>query len=138
MLTVQELRRAAGVARYTPQSKYILQILSILDDCCQEILDRVEDGEELDEVPASSKLFNFLHQLKAKEIKLLDQPELFKPTYPDDITKIRSLCPEVKNLNDFIVEQLWENYSEDCYCAGWLMVPDDLSDFVRYIDGPKF
>ncbi len=55
MLTVQEMRAASLHPEFgNPNDIRVKKILEILDDCAQEILDVVDEGSELDEIPSTT------------------------------------------------------------------------------------
>lgn len=44
--------------------------------------------------------------------------------YPEDITKLRAIIPELAGLLDYQIQELYERYSEETHCAGWLIIDD--------------
>lgn len=48
--------------------------------------------------------------------------------YQKDIAKIKRSFPTVRELPDFVVETLWRRFSEDCYCAGFLVIDESYMD----------
>ena len=51
-----------------------------------------------------------------------------------DIATMRQHIPELDDCSDGIVHMLYSNWSEDFYCAGWLIVDDDtIREFRKYL-----
>jgi len=45
-----------------------------------------------------------------------------KIVYPEDIKTIKKLIPKIDHLSDQAVENLWFDFSEDCFAATWMKV----------------
>lgn len=58
--------------------------------------------------------------------------------FPEDIEKIRDLSESLVPLNitDFILQVLWESFSEEFFCAQFMAVDEQLvKQFDRWLDG---
>ena len=56
--------------------------------------------------------------------------------YPEDIKKLKEYFPELKALSDSKVQEIYREYSEDYYCAGWLILTEDSrKEFSEYLQG---
>lgn len=63
--------------------------------------------------------------------------EDFKPQYPEDIKAIREYLESVGELKctDKELDDLWSEFSEDYYCAGWMTVTDKLLEqFADFLE----
>ena len=61
--------------------------------------------------------------------------------FQEDMGKILNYLNENGKLmiNARAVESLYEGYSEDCWCAGWISVNDDrLKDFADWLSQVEF
>jgi hypothetical protein len=47
--------------------------------------------------------------------------------YPDDVKRLRRKIPELASLTDHDIQDLYHTWSEDCYCASWLIF-DSFND----------
>jgi len=61
----------------------------------------------------------------------------FKPRYPEDFNKIKRYLEAVGTLNctDEKLEELYAEFSEDKYAAGWLIIDHTiLEEFANYLN----
>lgn len=42
--------------------------------------------------------------------------------YPEDIRKIKEIIPELRKYSDGQVQQFYKEFSDDVYCAGWMII----------------
>ncbi len=58
-------------------------------------------------------------------------------TFPEDVATLRAGVHELAHYPDFVVEVLYEKWSEDYYCAGWLYLSDERIDEFRnwFVEG---
>ncbi len=58
----------------------------------------------------------------------------YKVRYPDDVATLKSSIPELAAVNDFVVELMYRNWSEEYFCAGWLILsPHIVNEFAEYL-----
>lgn len=61
-----------------------------------------------------------------------------KIRYPEDISKLKSEIPEIANLSDSDVYELYSSFSEEFRSASWLILNDDfIQDFKEWLLIPK-
>ena len=54
--------------------------------------------------------------------------------FSDDIKKLKENIPELADLSDKYVADLYSNYSEEKHCAGWIILYDspETYEYFRY------
>lgn len=60
------------------------------------------------------------------------------PTYPEDVKYIRAELEKLGEVNgtNYEIGQAWRDFSDECYCAGFLN-PDkekSVAEFARWLD----
>jgi len=55
----------------------------------------------------------------------------FKIEYPEDISKLKAGIPELMDVNDSLIQQMYAQWSEDYYCAGWLIMSEGTVEEFR-------
>lgn len=79
-----------------------------------------------------------------EETTMLNNKKIFKffnkkedPTYPEDVKYIRAELEKLGTVSctDAELGQAWRDFSEECYCAGFLN-PDEkyVAEFARWLD----
>ena len=69
------------------------------------------------------------------ERKLKGDP-LFRPRYPDDIAKLRAAIPELVDATDLQIQEMYEEWSEWFWAAGWLRIDKGVAEeFKEWILG---
>jgi hypothetical protein len=54
--------------------------------------------------------------------------------YPKDIALLRESIPELAKLDDATIQKLYHSYSEDMWCASWLILDKNfLQEFREYL-----
>jgi len=54
--------------------------------------------------------------------------------YPEDIKKLKELIPEIRPLDDSIIDLLYSDYSTSWMCAGWMFVSkSSIEEFKLYL-----
>jgi len=59
-----------------------------------------------------------------------------KIDYPEDILKMRAAIPELDGISDVQIQDMYGTWSEDYYCASWLMGDPDgytYKEFGKWI-----
>ncbi len=62
---------------------------------------------------------------------LMDKGDQTLCEYPWDVALIKKAIPELETLTNRQVERFYRDYSEDMYCAGWLIVTEDGVDSFK-------
>lgn len=52
--------------------------------------------------------------------------------HPHDVARLKREIPEISQLPDMLVQQLYSDWSEDHYAAGWMMGPL-VAEFAGYL-----
>lgn len=55
----------------------------------------------------------------------------FKIEYPEDIIKLKEGIPELVEVNDSLIQQMYAQWSEDYYCASWHIMCDGVVEEFR-------
>lgn len=54
--------------------------------------------------------------------------------WPDDVAELKSAIPQLAALSDFVVQTIYENWSEEHFCASWLIVDaNSIDDFKAWL-----
>ena len=73
--------------------------------------------------------------MNKKLFKFFNKKE--EPKYPEEVKYIRSELEKLGEVNgtDYEIGQAWRDFSEECYCAGFLN-PDErsVSEFAKWLD----
>lgn len=57
---------------------------------------------------------------------------------PATVERIKAAVPELEAFHPYLIESLWCEYSQLCYCAGYLDVHgNDLEDFRNFLRGTR-
>lgn len=55
--------------------------------------------------------------------------------HPQDIKILRKQIPELNDLEDYEIQWLYENYSDEQWCAGWIVLDKDrLQEFRTWLE----
>jgi len=58
-----------------------------------------------------------------------------KVTYSEDVAKLKASNSELASLSDRVVELLYGRFSEDYYCASWLILDEQaIRQFNQWLD----
>ncbi len=55
----------------------------------------------------------------------------FRIEYPEDIVKIRTIIPELKNISDHQIQDMYAFWSEQQYCASWHIIFEGVVEEFR-------
>lgn len=62
-------------------------------------------------------------------------PQPHKINFPEDVAEIKAKITQLQGLTDFQVQELWSDWGEGYYCAGWLIVSDDtIKEFETWLN----
>jgi hypothetical protein len=57
-----------------------------------------------------------------------------KINYPDDVARLKRHIPELETVTDEAVQYLYHTFSEDLWCASWLIMNrDSIEEFREYL-----
>lgn len=72
--------------------------------------------------------------LVSGSIKVRDLAQKGAVEYPEDVALFRSRIPLLALCTDHEIQDLYREYSDDMYSAGWMMVdPDMVSRFESWL-----
>ena len=54
--------------------------------------------------------------------------------FPEDVEKLTHEITEIGWLNEYYVEELYEDFSDEMYCASWLDLEGHVKDFEKWLD----
>lgn len=56
--------------------------------------------------------------------------------FPSDVERLKREIPELAMLPDSVVDHIYSEWSEEEYCAGWLILDYGLTEFAAYLREP--
>lgn len=64
---------------------------------------------------------------------------VFRPSYPDQLAKLRAAIGHTDPyLSDEDLEELYRDYSDREWCAGWIGLGDEtLAGFIEWLQKPE-
>jgi len=66
--------------------------------------------------------------------QLLSPKGLDPIRWPDDIAVLKEQIPELQFLSDYTIQNLYSNWSEDYWAAGWLILSKPtIKEFAEYL-----
>jgi len=75
-----------------------------------------------------------LKGLKMTKLEQIIRDDLGFIRHPNDITVLKKEIPELAHLSDSFVQEIYSDWSEWHYCAGWHILTDEIvEEFKAYL-----
>jgi len=55
--------------------------------------------------------------------------------WPEDVAKLKEALPALNFLTNYQIQELYGSFSEEQYCAGWLVLDENtIKEFEEYLN----